>query len=239
MRRGKSHRPHQFPPYWKGSESIASKPPASEVRRQRHAALGWNPHYEYSVGQNMIFVTGRCTRSPKVSGFKDREMVWFRVCVPNFDNPGQKLFVPVRSRGALAIHAYENVMKGDDVAVVGRLWSGKMYRPMRKGQNPQWRQFTFIDAERISSAYPIQLESDPRYIRVRIDLWNRMCCLAPDMQANDVPARRRADLVKQWEDVARWYAGFEPNVDDDEGDPDPSAQREPHEHEDSVGDPGG
>lgn len=227
MKHGTSHRPRQYPPKWKGTSRVKNHPPPLRQRRKRNSSIGWNPLYEYSLGINLVMLTGRVTREPRVAGFKHHEMTWFRISVPNQDNPGQKLFISVRCRGALAHHAFENVAKGDDVAVVGRIWSMRMFKPTERGGQPIWRQVIYLDAERVSGSYPVQLDYDSRYIKIRIDLWNRMCRLVPEMAEDQIPARERRELYDLWDQAAEWYAECHDEVADDMGDPDPSTDKEP------------
>lgn len=233
MKRGRMHRPKQYPPNWKNSERVSSHPPAVAHRKNRHAAMGWNSLYEYGTGMNFAMFTGKVIRKPMAAGFKHKEMVWFRLSVPNLDNPGQKLFISVRARGALAHHVWENIARGDEVGVTGRLWSMRMFRPLPKLGPKVWRQVIYVDAERVSGSYPVQLDYDSRYLRVRADLWNRMCSLVPDMAEQKIPARQRRDLMAVWDEVSAMYTGVEPEVDVDMGDPDPSADKEPEDENDA------
>lgn len=226
MKRGTGHKPKQYPPHWKNSESIAAKPPAQEWREARNAAVGYNPVYEYGLGHNLTVLTGTCTREPKLAGHERHQFCWFRLCVQNQDHRRQALFIPVRSRGDLAVHCWENVAVGDQLCVVGRIWTGRMYRPVR-GKGPSiWRQFVYLEAERVSSSYPVQLDRDPRYVRVRQDLWNRMCQLAPEGSEMQIPANRRQELLDKWKEAAGWYDGIETEVDQDEGDQDPTQEQD-------------
>lgn len=236
MKRGTAHRPKQYPPNWKGSESISAKPPAEEHRRERNKAIGHNPFYEYGLGHNLCVLTGTCTREPKLSGPEAREFCWFRISVQNQDHRSQWLYIPVRARGELAIHAWENVAVGDTIAVVGRIWTGKMFRPYR-GTGPSiWRQFIWLEAERLSSTYPVQLDVDQRYVRVRVDLWNRMCQMAPEHGELEVPSNRRRDLAAEWEKHKNWYDQVLTDVEQDDGDDD---KNEEQSDEDDERDDGG
>ena len=195
--------------------------------------MGWNPLYEYSQGINFLQLSGKVMREVRIAGKKGREFAWFRMCVLNQDNPGQKLFISVRSRGALAHHVWENIAMGDEVAICGRIWSMRMFKSFREGEPKVWRQVIYVDAERVSGSYPVQLDYDSRYLRIRIDLWNRMCKMIPEAAAEEVPYRARKDLMAVWDEVAEWYRDVTDEVDEDAGDPDPSSNKEPTDDDDA------
>lgn len=188
----------QHPPIWRQSERNAPRPRTKAKRHPRYGMLGNNPLFEYCLATNLTMLTGKVTREPVVAGM--HQMVWFRIVVPNQDNERQRLFLTVRARGDLAEHCYENVGVGDEVAIIGQLWSAKRHN----------RQFVFLEAERVSSAYPIQLDRDARFVRVRSDLWNRMASLVEEAAAAKVPEPKKRKLLA---DIAR-LTGIDATIED-------------------------
>lgn len=178
----------QHPPIWRRSE-LNSAPPRKKARRHpRNRQFGSNQLFEYCLATNFVMLTGKVTREPREMA--DGIFVWFRMVVPNQDNERQRLFITVRTRKDVAIHVWENVAVGDEVAVVGQLWTAKRQRV----------QFVFVDAERVSCSYPVQLDLDARFVRVRADLWNRMAAMVEDAPAAKVPERKKRKLLA---DIAR------------------------------------
>lgn len=202
--------PKQYPPGWDQNPPLRETPPSELTRRRRNFAIGANPHYEYGLGHNLFVATGKVHREPTVRGAKGRERVWFRICVPNQDRRGQWLFLPVSCSHALATHVYENISKGDIVAVVGRLWTGRITSPKSEMRKVQ---FTFCQAERVSCAYPVQLDLDPRYVRVRQDVWARAAEALGEVPATKIPEKKKQELLDQ-------LAQFVEDA-DDAGDDDP------------------
>lgn len=208
----------QHPPIWRESERIRERPRTAEDRKARDKAVGSNPLYEYCQGMNFSLLSGKVVREPRAAGVDGSEYVWFRMCVPNQDNPRQRLFLSVRSHGALAIHVWENVTIGDEVVVVGRIWSAK------RGKS----QFVFMAAERVSSSYPVQLDVDPRFVRVRIDFWNRVSGVLEGMPAGKIPEPQKKKLLAELHRIlSRGDTIEQPDdVDEDRLDPDPSSNQD-------------
>lgn len=218
-------RQRQTPPPWRDTVPLASRTRAAKWRKQRSMAVGSNPYYEYARNQNLAVQFGNVVREPVWFGQSGKEQVWFRIQQVDQDQRRRKLFLPVRCRGALAVFVYENVAKGDDVAVVGRLWSASSQKVVSETMSER-RQFVYLDAERVSGSWPVVLDYDSRYIRVRLDLWNRISSALPG-QLPLVPERRRQELLERWKQI-REEAGLpDDGLDDDDLDPDPSARRTP------------
>lgn len=195
-------RPKQYPPTWDPGQ-IGDKAPPLEVRKRRDHAVGWNKHYEYAVGINWIQLSGKVTRDPRIAS-KHGTTVLFRLAVPNQDNPRQWFFVTVRVRGALATWTYANVTRGDIVMVVGRIWTGT--RPMKFGENGEvveTQSFPVVTAERISSSYPVQVDNDTRFVRVRRDLWERAGEFLREIDLTDVPKAKRKQLLDEFAQIAQ------------------------------------
>lgn len=227
MKKGESGSPDRVP-RWQGSEDLGvdKEPVPKDKRVRRNRSIG-SQRYRYAMAHNLCVLTGRITREPKVGGKEpERATSWFRLCVPNQDHPRQALFISVRARRQLAMHVLQNLQMGDEVAVIGRLWSARMFRPSKPGGTPFWRQFVYVDAETISGSYPLQIDRDPRFVRVRTDLWNRVCQAVPEIGGLQVPESVRANALQRWRQLLGEY---DPDIDEtggsDAGDPDPSSQR--------------
>lgn len=211
----------QHPPSWRDSVSLRSRPRGEFERKRRSLSIGWNPHYEYCRGMNMVLFSGTVSRDPRWWGQQRQEWVWFRLHVVNQDNPRQRLYVSVRCRGEMAVHAWTNLAVGDEIVVIGQMWSA---RRVIEGQS---KQFSFVVAERISSAYPVQLDTDPRFVRVRVDLWNRVAALLEEAPAAKVPNKQKEMLLRK----LRQITGLDATIDDEVGDkdqldPDPSSHKD-------------
>lgn len=170
--------------------------------RAPHKSLGIGTRlFEFCLGQNLCVFTGRVTRVPlPIKSRDDGLAAWMRMCVPNQDNHKQRLFLSVRISGALAQHAIDNVQDDDVVAVVGRLWTKK--RRVRGTDGTVERPFQYLEAERLSSNYPVQLDRDPRFVRVRHDLWNRVASLVGRDDLMEIPEDKRAELLKLFGQMA-------------------------------------
>jgi hypothetical protein len=220
------YKAQQHPPAWKNDEPLDSRTASPKRRNKRARAFGGNPFYEYTVGTNLVVLSGIVTREPRWNGRKASERVWFRMKVPNKDRPGQNLFVSVRTKGPMGLFVYENISKGDTVAVTGQLWTARMPRKVIKLSHSGM--YIFVDAERVSGSYPVLIDQDPRYLRVRADFWNRICSLLSDEDLPLVPEKIKKDLLRRFDKAA----GFS---DDDLGedvandplDPDPATLKEP------------
>jgi len=197
-----------------GGPNGAALPPTQARRLERDGNVG-NQLYEYVDGQNFIFVTGRVIKPPRIVGKRTKEFVWFRMRAPNPDNPGQNLFVSVRARAALGYSIWENIGVGDLVAVVGRLYSAKV----AKGQ------FNYIVAERVSGSFPVHVERDRRFVRVRVDLWNRITKVVGDVDLLVVPPKVRRDLLELFGKQAGWEDDVEEEVASDRAGPYPTIDR--------------
>lgn len=163
--------------------------------------------FEYSVGMNIVFLTGYVVDDPQILGKGAGEFIWFRLAVPNPDYSKQWLFISVRSRAQLGHTIWENVHKDDVVAVVGRIYSGSKKRD-DANLNAE-KQFSYVIADRVSGCFPVQLEKDPRYVRVRTDLWNRIAALVPECDARVLPPAARRDLLALFGKKAGWEEDVE------------------------------
>jgi hypothetical protein len=150
-------------------------------------------HCSYPLGENFCFLVGKLLTEPKNTKNK---VVWFSLLVPDLARPPQKLVIPCACRrrmdenygkyarydstmnNSVAQFAWDNLAEGDEVAVTGKLWTA--YEQGTYKHN-------FIDVLQISSSLPTMPERDPRYVRVRVDLWNRVCKSIPDMDPYEVP----------------------------------------------------
>lgn len=214
----------------KQATSSREAPPLEE-RKKRNWMIGTSLAYEYAVGQNFVFLTGKVTRHPRLVGAKGHESLWFRMSVPNLDNPKQWLFISVRCRADLATWAWQNLHVDDIVAVVGRIYTGKLRKsdladdPDRKrGHHP------YVIAERISSSYPVQLEQDPRYVRVRRDLLDRIAEFLPEIDLTEVSEATRKRLMDRLAKLREPSdTEFDPDVSADADREDPTAN-EPEDH---------
>lgn len=226
------------PPPWKAEPPLESRTPGPKRRSNRMKAFGGNPFYEYTVGVNLTVLSGTVTRPPVWHGRKGAERVWFRMRVPNRDRAGQNLYISVRSKGPMGLFVYENVCAGDVVAVSGQLWTARIPRAAIKLNKSGM--YVFVDAERVTSAYPALIDQDPRYVRVRADLWNRFCELLSDENLPLVPEARAKELQARFDKLAG-LRDDEENADDvddlvksDPGDPDPGTSKE-HRDETDLG----
>lgn len=214
------HAPHvtglQHPPIWRDSISLRDRAQGEAERKRRSWSIGSNPLYEYGTGINFVVLSGKVVREPRVHWSGNIQFVWFRLCVPNLDNERQRLFIPVRSHAELAEHVWSNVSIGDEVAVTGRIYS------MRRGK----AQFVALIAERVSSSYPMQLDLDARFVRVRVDLWNRMTSCIESMEPHKVPEKQRRDLLAQFRKMMGMQDTIGDEVDPDQLDPDPSSNQD-------------
>jgi len=177
---------------WEHSHNWASKVRGRRERLRRSKIVGSNDKYYYHIGQNLNLYSGKVVRPPRPAGLPGKEFVWFRIGVPNQDRRGQWLFLPVRCQGALAYYVYSTIDHGDVVTVVGRLWSGKMPEEGKKGG--KMRQFNWLQAEMVSGSHPVAIDKDPRYVKVRVDLFNRLCSLTEDMHPHRIPIPFQREL---------------------------------------------
>jgi len=195
----RTQRLRQTPPPWQGTEAIDSLPSAEKFRKQRRSAFGSNPHYEYALGTNLVLLTGTVTRDPVCRGSGSKQFVWFRMCVADQDSIGRRLFIPVRCTRLQGAFAWQNIVAGDQVAVVGQMWSAR-----RSGS-----QFVYVHAERVSPNFPVLADIDPKYVRVRSDLWNRIAELMGGDDLPLIPNKRAEELLRRFAE--------ERGIGDDEG----------------------
>jgi hypothetical protein len=100
------------------------------------------------------------------------------------------LQLPIRFSQRLSEWAYNNLEIGDQVVVVARLWSGE-----NKGKPLNW-----LEVSRCSCSLPVQVGLDSRYVRVRLDVYNRMAAqCGEEMKSTIVPDRVKASVP--WDDV--------------------------------------
>lgn len=196
--------PKQYPPRLR-KQSLGDRARELAERQRRDVSVGYNRHYEYAVGINFIQLSGKVTREPQVRGegrWKQTTVV-FRLSVPNQDNPAQWFFTTVRCRGALAAWAWKNITKGDIVMVVGRIWTGTQAKHSEDGELIDKRSLPIVIAERISSSYPVQVDNDPRFVRVRRDLWERAGEFLRDVDLTDIPRSKRQQLLDEFANIAQ------------------------------------
>jgi hypothetical protein len=74
----------------------------------------------------------------------------------------------------------------------------------------------------VSCSYPVLMDYDRNYVRVRLDLYNRLCQETKGMDALKIPEEKVRDLLAADPENAVWYAGVEPEVEDDVPDADPT-----------------
>lgn len=156
--------------------------------RAKH--IGNHSPFEYCVGHNFVFITGKVTRKPSLHGSKKTKQTWFRVCVINQDLPDQKLFLSVRCKNELGLVMFENLRIGDVVSIVGQLWTRRA--------KPGSRQLNYLLAERISSPFPVAIDADPRFVRVAWDFWNRIAKIVGHHDLEAVPPRQRDLLLREF-----------------------------------------
>jgi hypothetical protein len=158
--------------------------------------------YNHSVGHNFVFFSGIVVKAPAVWGRRTTEEVWFRLQVQRMDEPNDKLFVSVSARAQLGRTIWENLHVGDVAAVTGRMRTG------RAGAH----QFNYVVADRVSGNFPVKLDSDPRYMRIRTDLWNRIAKLVGDQDLEVIPPKARQDLLALFGKHAGWGDDVEEQV---------------------------
>lgn len=208
MQHGSPRRDVQYPPQWEHSETLQAPKISPEERMMRAKHIGNHSPFEYCIGHNFVFVTGKVTRKPRLVGSTKTKQTWFRMCVPNQDLRDQKLFLTVRCKNELGLVIMENLQIGDIVAVVGQTWTAK---PGSRRKHP----VNYLLAERISSPFPVAIDSDPRFVRVRWDLWNRIVKIIGRHDLRAVPPRARAKLLEKFAEYGG--LGDDPtNVVDDE-----------------------
>ena len=213
------------------------------LRRDFQVGSG-STRYSYALGMNFCVLSGRVVRRPMTAGLKRREWVWFRLGVPNQDRRGQWLFIPVRTSGALAYFTFANIDKGDTVCVMGRMWTGSIRPKGPDGRRTERKQFTFLVAEQVSPSHPVLMDKDPRYVRVRIDLFNRMASASEEMHPMRIPEANRRDLdVPPPETEIRDYDSTELEVGPEQDEPRSDITNQDDEDDDendgSAGDSGG
>lgn len=220
------YKAQQHPPKWKNEPPLENRTAGPERRNSRMKAFGGNPFYEYTVGQNLVVLSGYVTRHPRWSGKRGDERVWFRMKVPNQDRPGQNLFVSVRVRGPQAVHVYENVCKGDVVAVTGQVWTGRM--PLSAAKLSKSGMYIFVSGERVSGSYPALIDTDPRYMRIRADFWNHLVSLLNDGSLPLIPEQHKRELLERFDKLAGFSddSDFSEDVGEDPLDPDPGTAKE-------------
>jgi len=230
---------------WKHSWNWKERARRRSERQARHRNVGNNSRYFYSLGINFVMLSGRVVRELVSAGFKNREWVWFRIAVPNQDRDRMWLFLPVRTGGALAYYCYANIQKGDIVTVVGRIFSGRIpieWDPERKRM--QYRQFVYLIAEKVSPSHPVLIDKDSRYVRVRVDLFRRMCALTEDLKPFQIPPDVEKNLDQATAEEIPGYDEAEFEVESDLPRTDPTNVNEEeefeiHEDDDQSGDSGG
>ena len=186
----------QHPADWEGGDGVEpDKKPAFKPRKDRALRVGFNQDFEYCLGQNLFVASGRVTRDVKAFG-NAIPTTWFRLHVPNQDIRGQHCFISVKSRGDLAQFVVDNVAKGAVVVVVGKMVSGTV------GKDENRRFIHYVLAERISSSFPEQWDSDRRFVRVRADYWNRVCAMLEGLEGKAVPELKRMELLTRFAEMA-------------------------------------
>ena len=128
--------------------------------------------FSYALDINLVLIAGVITKRPTVVVVnKQQRMVWSRLLNTDQGYRRRGIHLSLRFEGQLAQWAYDNLDQDDHVFCVGRLWHGRMYHTAQKRKV----YYPWLQVERASCSMPVQLDRDPKYLRVRVDHWNAMC----------------------------------------------------------------
>lgn len=145
---------------------------------------------EHHIGLNFAILSGYVLRSPRSMRQEGKGSVWFTLYVPD-PTGDNKLYIPVVTNGPQASKVWENLAQGDEVVVMGRIFS---FAFIPKGDD-ELKRFSFVEAHRVSPRCPVQLDADPRYIRVRADLFSRVTSLLEATSSETVPDQVKDELM--------------------------------------------
>lgn len=153
-----------------------NEPGANPDRRATRERSRWRiagHSFSYSLDINFHVVSGVICKRPNVAVVNNgQRCVWSRIKNVDQGHRRRGLYLPIRFEGDLAKWAFANIDLDDQVCVVGRMWTGSS---TKNGVLVHW---PWLQVERATCGMPVQLDSDPRFLRVRVDHWNALCAKA-------------------------------------------------------------
>lgn len=157
----------------KSDLNAQNEPVRNPSRRDSRERSRWRiagHSFSYALDINFHVISGVVCKRPNVAVVNGgNRCVWSRI--KNVDQ-GQRrrgLYLPIRFEGELARWAFNNLDLDDQVCVVGRMWTGSS---VKRGVMVHW---PWLQVERATCGMPVQLDADPRFLRVRVDHWNALC----------------------------------------------------------------
>jgi len=152
--------------------------------------------FSFAMDINLVLMGGVISRRPAVAVVKNdgTRHVWSRMRHVDQSVRRRGIYLPLRFQGKLAEWAYANLSIGDQVVVSGRLWLGEA---TKRGMTIF---YNWLQVETATCGLPVQVDSDPNYVRVRADVYSRMCAqLGEDVVDLKVPPLMRKTL--KWGDI--------------------------------------
>jgi hypothetical protein len=181
-----------------GQRERTSKPGRQEVwQRSRYSVNGHG--FSYALDINMVMLAGVVCRRPSVAVMGQQRFTWCKLRHVDQGHRKRGCVMNLRFGGALAEWAHANLDLDDHICVVGRIWMGETGKVGNRRQFFNW-----IQVETASTSMPVQLTADRNFVRVRSDLWNRLCMLAGDAGVElRVPETARKTV--KWGDVNPYH----------------------------------
>lgn len=178
---------HPIDPARKGKKKPAKD---ADWKRKQLQRMNRRANREHHIGLNFCMLSGYVIRAPRSHRQEGKGSVWFTLFVPD-PTSDQKLYVSVVVHGSQAIKVWENLAHADEVVVMGRLYS---FAFIPRGED-ELKRFSYIEAHRVSPRCPVQLDADPRYIRVRADLFSRVTSLLEITPDDQIPDNAKEELL--------------------------------------------
>lgn len=180
------------------------KNPSKRQRFERSRYRINGNSFSYSLDINFSMLAGVVCRRPSVAVMSDGKAryVWSRL--KHIDQGYRKrgIYLPIRFEGQLSQWAFDNLDLDDHIVVTGRLWMGET---IKKGARIF---FTWMQVERATCGMPVQIDQNPDFLRVRLDLWNRMC-MQIGAEAQDLRVPETARRTVKFEDVDPYHLDAE------------------------------
>lgn len=151
--------------------------------------------FSYALDINFAVLAGVIVKTPEVTTIAGAQRsAWATIRHVDQGHTMRGIRIPLRFDGKLAQWACNNLDRDDQILAVGRLYSGQR---MDRGKMTF---FTWMLVERATCAMPVQIESDPNFIRVRVDEWASLCREAGrEVPSNLIPVR--PDKSIPWDDI--------------------------------------
>lgn len=154
-------------------------------QRSRYRIAGHS--FSYALDVNFSMLAGVVCKRPSPARVGNQTFVWSRIKHVDQGHRKRGIYLPLRFEGELAKWACLNLDQDDHVVATGRLWMGET----RKRGVPTF--YTWMQVERATCSMPVQLDQDDKFVRVRADLWNRMCMQigeeATDLRVAEPPVK--------------------------------------------------